>query len=335
MDHRIMNAAFIQETGPPENIHYGEFPAPNPGPGQILIQTEAVAINPIDTYIRAGKIPMDIPLPYIPGCDFAGKVIGLGEGVTEFKEGDRVWGSNQGLLGRQGTFAEQMAVDACWAYPIPDSVKSEDIAAVSLVGITAHLGLFAEANLQAGQTLFVQGGSGGVGSMVVQMAKITGARIITTAGSQAKAALCRSLGADEVILYKESSVADQLKALAPKGVSVWWETLREPDFDLAVASMAPRGCMILMAGRDARPTFPVGSFYVKQCRLHGFVMFGATPEAQAACANDINQWMSEGKLKARIDRVMKLSDAAEAHRLQAANTVENSGVLAGKIVLTP
>jgi len=330
-----MKAAFIQETGLPDVIQYGEFPAPTPGPGQILIQTEAVSINPIDTYIRAGKIPMEIPMPYIPGCDFAGKVIGLGEGVTQFKEGDRVWGSNQGLLGRQGTFAEQIAVDACWAYPIPEPVKSEDIAAVSLVGITAHLGLFAEANLQAGQILFVQGGSGGVGSMVVQMAKIAGARVITTAGSQAKAEVCRSLGADEVILYKESSVADQLKNLAPEGVSVWWETLRDPDFDLAVASMAPRGCMILMAGRDARPSFPVGHFYVKQCRLHGFVMFGATPEAQADCAKDINQWMSEGKLKARIDRVLKLSDTAEAHRLQGANTVENSGVLAGKIVLTP
>ncbi len=334
-NHQNMNAAFIQEPGPPEVIQYGSFPEPSPASGQILIQTEAVSINPIDTYIRAGKIPMEIPKPYVPGCDFAGKVIGLGEGVTRFKEGDRVWGSNQGLLGRQGTFAEKIAVDACWAYPIPDTVRSEDVAAVSLVGITAHLGLFAEAQLQPDQTVFVQGGSGGVGSMVVQMAKIAGARVITTAGSQAKADVCRSLGADEVILYKEASVADQLKELAPEGVSVWWETLREADFDLAVASMAPRGCMILMAGRDARPTFPVGPFYVKQCRLHGFVMFGATAEAQATCAKDINQWMSEGKLKSRIDRVMKLSDTAEAHRLQAANTVENSGVLTGKIVLTP
>lgn len=330
-----MKAAFIQEQGPPEVIQYGDYPEPSPGADQILVQTEAVSINPIDTYIRSGKIPMEIPKPYVPGCDFAGKVIGIGENVTQFKEGDRVWGSNQGLLGRQGTFAEKIAVDACWAYPTPDSVSSEDVAAVSLVGITAHLGLFAEAKLQSDQTIFVQGGSGGVGSMVTQMAKIAGARVITTAGSQEKANVCRSLGADDVILYKESSVADQLKQLAPQGVSVWWETLREPDFDLAITAMAPRGCMILMAGRDARPTFPVGPFYVKQCRLHGFVMFGATADAQAACAQDINRWMAEGKLKARIDRVMQLSDTAEAHRLQAANTVENAGVLAGKIVLTP
>ena len=210
---------------------------------------EAVSVNPIDTYIRSGKIPMELPNPFIVGCDFAGKVIGLGEGVVSFKEGDRVWGSNQGLLGRQGTFAEKITIDEQWAYPTPDSVSSEDIAAVSLVGITAHLGLFAEARLQAGQSLFVQGGSGGVGSMVVQMAKIAGARVITTAGSKAKADICRSLGADDVILYKEASVKETLKTLVPDGVSVWWETLREPNFEQAVESLAPMGCMILMAGR--------------------------------------------------------------------------------------
>lgn len=330
-----MKAAFIQETGPPELIQYGDLPTPSPSKGQILIEVEAVSVNPIDTYIRSGKIPMETPKPFIVGCDFAGKVIECGEGASRFKIGDRVWGSNQGLLGRQGTFAEQIVVDEQWAYPTPDSVSSEDVAAVSLVGITAHLGLFAEAKLQAGQTLFVPGGSGGVGSMVVQMAKIAGARVVTTAGSSAKAELCRSLGADEVILYKEETIEDRLKQLAPDGVSVWWESLREPNFDLAVTSMAPRGCMILMAGREARPNFPVGPFYVKQCRLHGFVMFAASPSSQSKCADDINQWMQDGKLKARIDRVLPLSETVEAHRLQADSTVDGSGVLSGKIVLNP
>ncbi len=330
-----MKAAFIQETGTHEVIQYSELPVPTPGKGQILIQVEAVSVNPIDTYIRSGKIPMETPKPFIVGCDFAGRVIGKGEGASRFSVGDRVWGSNQGLLGRQGTFAEQIVIDEHWAYHTPDNVTSEDIAAVSLVGITAHLGLFSESQLQAGQTLFVPGGSGGVGSMVVQMAKIAGARVITTAGDADKAELCVSIGADEVILYKEESIEDRLKSLAPEGVSVWWETLREPNFDLAVSSLAPRGCMILMAGREARPNFPVGPFYVKQCRLHGFVMFGATPDAQAHCANDINQWMKDGKLKARIDRVLPLSETAEAHRLQAENTVDGSGVLKGKLVLKP
>ncbi|MBT7534331.1 MAG: NADPH:quinone reductase [Verrucomicrobia bacterium] len=330
-----MKAAFIQETGEPDVIQYENLPNPSPSRGQLLIEVEAVSVNPIDTYIRSGKIPMEKPLPFILGCDFAGKVIQCVEGNSQFKPGDRVWGSNQGLLGRQGTFAEQIVIDEQWAYPTPDSVSSEDIASISLVGITAHLGLFAEAQLQPGQTLFVPGGSGGVGSMVVQMAKIAGAHVITTAGNSAKAEACRTIGADEVILYREQCLENELKKLAPEGVSVWWETLREPDFDLAVSAMAPRGCMILMAGREARPNFPVGPFYVKQCRLHGFVMFGASASAQSKCAEDINQWMQEGKLKARIDRILPLSETAEAHRLQADNTVKGTGVLSGKIVLKP
>jgi NADPH2:quinone reductase len=246
-----------------------------------------------------------------------------------------VWGTNQGLLGRQGTFAEYTAVDEWWLYPTPPGVTDEQAAALALVAITAHLGLVREADLRSGETLFVNGGSGGVGSAVVQMAKILGARTITTAGSEQKAELCQKLGADHVILYKATGVAGPLKKIAPTGVHVWWETLRMPDFDLAVGALAARGRMIVMAGRDARPPFPVGPFYVKGCSLHGFVMFLATPEEQQTCASDINQWMGDVRLKANIDRVLPLSAAAEAHELQEDSTVKQSGALHGKIVLKP
>jgi NADPH2:quinone reductase len=123
--------------------------------------------------------------------------------------------------------------------------------------------------------------------------------------------------------------------LAPEGVHVFWETLREPDFDFAVASMASSGRMILMAGRDARPVFPVGPFYVKGCSLHGFAMFKASVESQQRAASDINHWLKTGKLRAQIDRVLPLDQAAEAHRLQESNTIGKSGVLQGKIVLDP
>ncbi|MEK9861667.1 MAG: zinc-binding dehydrogenase, partial [Verrucomicrobiota bacterium] len=149
---------------------------------------------------------MDLPSPFIVGCDFAGRVLQVGSQVTQFKPGDRVWGSNQGLLGRQGTFAERIAIDAQWAYKLPDEVSFESAAAVALVGITAHLGLFAEAGLQAGQTLFIPGGSGGVGSMVVQMASLHGAKVITTAGSPGKAERWRELGAAVVLLSRVRSV---------------------------------------------------------------------------------------------------------------------------------
>ena len=330
-----MKAAYINKTGPPENILYGDLPAPKPGPTQCLVKVSAVALNPVDTYIRAGMIQMPLPAPFIVGCDLAGTVAEIGPGVTRFEPGDRVWGSNQGLLGRQGTFAEYCAVDECWLYPTPYDVTDEQAAASALVGITAHLGLVRDAKLEKGETIFVHGGSGGVGSTVVQMAKAIGARVVATAGSAKKVELCRQLGADFVINYKTQNVEVELKSIAPAGVNVWWETLREPNFDLAVGALSARGRMIVIAGREARPSFPVGPFYVKGCSLHGFVMFMASPKEQHDAADDINRWLAEGKLKANIDRVMPLSQAAMAHRLQEESTIGHSGALAGKIVLKP
>ena len=330
-----MKAAYIKRTGPPENISYDELPPPTPGPTQCLVKVGAVAVNPVDTYIRGGMIQMPLPSPFIVGCDLAGTVVEVGPGVTAFEPGDRVWGSNQGLLGRQGTFAELCAVDECWLYPTPAGVSDEQVAALALVGITAHLGLVRHAELQKGETIFVHGGSGGVGSTVVQMAKAIGARVIATAGSDRKAELCRKLGADFVLHYNTQNVEAELKRLAPAGVNVWWETLREPDFDLAVGALAARGRMIIMAGREARPPFPVGPFYVKGATLSGFVMFMATPEEQRDCAEEINRWLVEGKLRANIDRLLPLSQAAAAHRLQEESTIGKSGALTGKIVLKP
>lgn len=255
--------------------------------------------------------------------------------MSRFKPGDRVWGTNQGLVGRQGTFAEFCAVDECWLYPTPAGVDDQVAAANALVGVTAHLGLFREANLKSGETVFVQGGSGGVGSVVIQMAKAIGAQVLATAGSDEKVSLCQQLGADEAVNYRSQSVEDRAAEFAPQGFNVFWETQRDPDFDKIVALMAERGRIILMAGRDARPQFPVGPFYVKECSLHGFVMFKASPEELRTCAEDINSWLAANKLKANISKVFPLAEAAAAHQLQEKNTLEKAGTLAGKIVLQP
>jgi NADPH2:quinone reductase len=201
--------------------------------------------------------------------------------------------------------------------------------------VTAHLGLFREANLQAGESVFVHGGTGGVGSMVVQMAKAVGARVIATGGSDEKCARCQELGADVAVNYKTQDVAAAIQEFSPDGVNVVWETLREPDFDALVSYLAERGRLILMAGREARPEFPVGPFYVKGCSLHGLVMFKATADELRACADDMNRWMSAGKLHAQIGKTLPLSEAATAHRLQEENTLQKSGTLSGKIVLKP
>ncbi len=330
-----MKAAFIETTGSPDVIRYGDLPNPTPRDGEVLVRVHASAVNPIDLYVRAGTVPMSLPKPFVPGCDLAGTVEAVGPGATRFKSGDRVWGSNQGLLGRQGTLAEYAAVGEEWLYPTPANVSDIEAAAAALTGITAHLGLFQYARLQPGETVFVNGGTGGVGSMVVQMTKAAGGRVITTVGSAEKAQQCRSWGADNVLNYKTDDVPTKVHELTGgQGVNVWYETQREPDFLRTVNLMAPRGRVVVIAGRQARPPFPVGPFYVKGLALYGFAMFNATPDEQRRCAEDINQWLAAGKLHAPVGRSFPLAEAAAAHRLLEENTLGKAGTLSGKVVVT-
>ncbi|MCI0642261.1 MAG: NADPH:quinone reductase [Gemmataceae bacterium] len=331
-----MKAAFFDKTGEPEVIRYGDLPDPVPKAGEILVKVGAAALNPIDVYIRAGTIPMQLPQPFITGCDAAGAVKAVGLGVARFKVGDRVWGSNQGLLGRQGTCAEYVCASEDWFYPTPAEVSDAEAAAAALVGITAHLGLFRCAKLHGGETVFVNGGAGGVGSMVVQMAKAGGAKVVTTVGSAEKAELCRSWGADCVLNYKTDDIPAKVKEFTKgQGVNVWYETQREPDFARTVDLLAWRGRMIIMAGRQAQPVFPVGPFYVKDCSLFGFVMFKATPDEQRQCAADINKWLGWKKLRVPIGKTFPLAQTAAAHRLLEENTLRKAGTLTGKVVVSP
>ncbi|HEV3122056.1 MAG TPA: alcohol dehydrogenase catalytic domain-containing protein, partial [Isosphaeraceae bacterium] len=169
-----MRAAYIEATGPPEVIQVGDLPTPQPGAGEVLVRVRASALNPIDLYVRAGTVTMPLSFPFIPGCDLAGTVEALGPGAQRFQVGERVWGSSQGVLGRQGTLAEYAAVSEDWLYATPPKLSDTDAAAQAAVGITAHLGLFERGQLKAGEAVYVPGGSGGVGAMVIQMAKASG-----------------------------------------------------------------------------------------------------------------------------------------------------------------
>lgn len=331
-----MKAAFITETGPPDVIQVGELPTPEPGMGEVLIKVAAVAINPIDTYIRSGAVSIPLTFPYVIGCDLAGTIEKCGPGVIGFQPGDRVWGSNQGLFGRQGSFSEYACVEQNWLYATPDSMTDMEAAAGALVGITAHLGLFLHGALQAGEVVFVNGGTGGVGSCVVQLAKAAGARVIATVGNEEKMRLCSSWGADVVLDYHSPTLDDDIRQSSEEfgGVHLWFETQREPTLDRTVSLMAPRGRIILMAGRDARPEFPVGPFYVKDLRMHGFAMFNALPEEQANCASMIETLARSGRWKPQIGHTLPLGEAVAGHRLQEENTLQNQGTLSGKIVLT-
>jgi NADPH:quinone reductase len=330
-----MKAAFITQIGPPDVLQYGNQPDPQPGSGQVLVKVRAVAINPIDTYIRAGAVKLPIQFPYIVGCDLAGTVEKCGSGVKRFKPGDRVWGSNQGLFGRRGSFGEYAAVDEQWLYPTPSGQSDAEAAAGALVGITAHLGLVLHGNLKPGEVVFVNGGTGGVGSAVVQFAKALGARVIATVGSEDKQRLCESWGADLVLNYRSPTLDDDIRAFteASGGVNLWFETQREPTFDRTVPMMARRGRIIVMAGREARPEFPVGPFYVNDLHLAGFAMFNASPDEQRAAAEFMNSRYEQGQWRPMIGQKFPLSEAAAAHRMQEENTLGKAGKLSGKIVL--
>jgi NADPH:quinone reductase len=328
-----MRAAYIEETGPPEVIKVGELPEPQPGPGQVLVKVRATALNPLDLYLRSGLVPMPLAFPYVIGCDLAGTVAKLGQGATRFAVGDRVWGSNQGLLGRPGTAAEFAAVDQEWLYPTPDKLSDNDAAAMALVGITAQLGLFRFGQLKSGETIYVPGGSGGVGQMVVQMAKASGAKVATSAGSPERVEFCRGLGADPALNYKTDNVPARLREFAPEGVDIWFETQREPNLEISIPLLRKHGRLILLAGRTAKPALPLGAFYPRNCAIFGFAMFNSPPDEQRHCANEMNRIVQEGELKASVGKIFPLDQAAEAERFLEANTMKGAGSLTGKVVI--
>jgi NADPH:quinone reductase len=324
-----MRAAYIEKVGPPENIRFGELPTPAVGPSDVLVKTTAVCVDPVDTLIRSGQLPEELPFPFILGRDMVGVVEAIGPAVTRFSRGDQVWCNNQGHHGRQGTFAEYLSVQENLLYPLPQGVDDKEVVAFVHSGLTACLGL-EEARLQPGESIFINGGAGNVGSAVLQLARARGARIIATAGDTAGLDWCRGVGADCAVNYKTDDVDRAVAEFAPEGVNVYWDVSGKPDFDQAVRRVAPRGRIIVMCGYGARPPFPVGPFYVKRCSMHGFAITYASDTELQTSADEINRWLAQGKLKVRIDRALPLSEAATAHRL-----MEDHTPLAGKIVLVP
>jgi NADPH:quinone reductase len=325
-----MKAAFIKQFGPPENIIYDNFPIPKVGEHDVLVKTTNIAVNHVDTYIRSGKFSINLSLPYIFGRDLCGIVEAVGKGIRNFSVGDSVWSCSMGYAGRQGSYADFVSIPENLLYKLPDSVDPENAVGVFQSAMTACHGLIRFAQLKKGETILINGGSGSVGSTLIQLAKTIGARIIATAGSKEKVDWCLSLGAEKAINYKNEDVSKAAKVFAPEGINVYWDTSKEPNFETAIPLLAPEGRFILMAGADAHPTLPVGEFYRKNCAMYGFSIFAATIEEMGAYANIINRCLAEGQLQAKIDRVLPLNEAAKAHKL-----LEIDKTIWGKIVLKP
>ncbi len=332
-----MNAAFIVRTGGTDVVQYGKLSRPTPAPGQVLVKVGAVAVNPIDIDVRSGALPMPLRFPYVVGSDLAGTVTMRGIGARRFAEGDRVWGSNQGLFGRQGTFSEYVAVDEKWLYPTPPGESDAEAAAGAMVGITANLGLFRTARLRHGEVVFVNGGSGGVGSAVIQQAKAAGARVIATVGSPWKQKFCQNLQADLVLDYRSPSLDEEIREFAAPfgGIDVWIETQREPALERAMGMMALGGRIVLIAGRKAHPALPLEESHARELALVGGSIRHMLPDAQRECAMALNALYTSGAWRPHVGMTFSLSQAAAAQQLQQTNTFQKRGALVGKIVVIP
>jgi NADPH:quinone reductase len=322
-----VKAIRVHETGGPEVMRLEELPTPNPGQGQALVKVEAIGVNFVDIYNRSGLYKN--PLPFTPGSEGAGTVEGVGPGVTEVKVGDRVGWAQVG-----GSYATHVVAPAQKLILIPEGVNSRDAAAVLLQGLTAHYLATSTYPLKTGDSCLVHAAAGGVGRLLCQIAKQRGARVIGTAGSPEKAAIARDGGADEVILYREQDfVAEVRRLTGGAGVQVVYDMVGKDTFDGSLSSLARRGCLVLV-GQASGPVPPLdprvmntkGSLYLTRPSLGDYTV---TREELLARANDVLTWLSEGKLRLRVDRTYPLAEAAEAHRaLEGRQT-------AGKVQLMP
>ena len=318
-------AAYITELGAPEVIRYGVVPIPAIGPTDVLVRSEALAVNPVDCLIRAGVYRTPTPFPFIVGRDVAGVVVVAGPGAAGFAVGDRVWSNSLGHGGRQGSFSDYVVVAADRCYHLPDAVSADAAVAVFHPAATAYLALFRHANLQPGETVYVGGGAGNVGRATIELAAAAGARVIASARPE-DFDDCAALGASAVVDYQDGAAA--VAKAASEGVDVYLDTSGHHDFAAALEVLAKGGRIVIMAG-TARVPLPVSALFQRDARLVGFVISDALVSDLAAAAALINKRLAAGGLKPRIASTMTLADTAQAHRLVEARTVR------GRIVLHP
>jgi NADPH2:quinone reductase len=311
-DSDTMQAVRLHEPGGAEALRMEQVPVPRPGPGEALVRTDAAGINFIEVYQRTGLYK--IPLPATLGSEGAGEVVEVGAGVEEVRAGDRVaW------AGGFGAYAEYAVVPAAKLVPLPASVSARLGAAVMLQGLTAHYLATSTYPLRAGERCAVHAAAGGVGLLLVQIAKMRGAHVIATAGSDEKAELARAAGADEVIVYTRDDFAAEVRRMTGGGgVQVIYDSVGKSTFLPGLDVLAPRGMMVLF-GQSSGPVDPVdpqllnqkGSLFLTRPTLGHYV---ATREELLRRANDLFAWMAADQLSVRIGAEYALADVAEAHR---------------------
>ena len=321
-----MRAIQVAAPGGPEALRVADLATPEPGPGQARVQVEAAGVNFIDTYQRSGAYKL--ALPAVLGSEGAGVVEALGEGVNGLSEGTRVvWAS------QLGSYAEQVVLDADGLVVVPDGIDSRTAAAVMLQGMTAHYLAVDTFPLGPDHVALVHAASGGVGHLLVQVAKRRGARVLATTSTDDKARLAREAGADEVIRYDEVDFAPAVAELVAGGVDVVYDSVGKTTFARSLTCLRPRGYLVLF-GQSSGAVEPLdpqrlaaeGSLFLTRPTLAHYT---ATRAELVGRARDLFAWIAAGELDVRIDRTWPLEQAAEAHRYLEA------GQTRGKLLLLP
>ncbi len=323
-----MKAIQVQKTGGPEVLTLVDLPIPKPKANEAVVKIAASGVNFIDVYFREGRYPAT--LPFTDGQEAAGTVTEVGSEVKSVKAGDRVAFSNV-----VGTYAEYAAVPAERLVHVPDKITDQQAAAAMLQGMTAHYLSHTTHQLKQGDTVLIHAAAGGVGLLLVQMARNIGARVIGTAGSEEKAKLAREAGADEVILYTNQDFETETKRLTEgKGVHVVYDGVGQTTFDKGLNVLRPRGHMVLF-GASSGPVPAVDP--IKQLMAKGsltltrpsLIHYVTSRDELQQRAGEVFAMIGAGKLKLRISRTYKLEEVQQAHRdMEGRKTT-------GKILLVP
>jgi len=322
-----MKAIRVYEPGGPGVLHYEDVPTPTPGSDEALVRLEAIGVNYIDIYHRTGLYKR--PLPFTPGLEGAGVVATVGSNVRDLQVGDRV-----AYTGVPGAYAEYAVVPAWRLVKLPEALDAKAGAAAMLQGMTAHYLTHTTYPLKRGETALVHAAAGGVGLLLVQMAKRLGARVFGTVSTEAKAQLAQEAGADAIILYTEKDFEVEVKRLTNgQGVNVVYDSVGKTTFARSLNVLLPRGYLVLF-GQSSGPVPPLdpamltekGSLFLTRPTLAHYT---ATREELLQRASAVLGWVASGQLKLRVDQTFPLAEAAEAHRrLEGRQTT-------GKVLLFP
>ena len=322
-----MKTIRVHETGAPEQLHYEDTPMPEPGANEVRVKIEAAGLNYIDVNQRAGVYPMT--LPFVPGQEAAGTIDAIGPGVTRFAIGDRV-----AYALARGAYADYAVVPAWQVVHVPDTISTQVAAAVMLQGLTAHYLACSTYPLKPGDTTLVHAAAGGVGLLLVQMAKMRGARVIGTVSTEEKAQLAREAGADDIIQYTEVDFETEVKRLTnDAGVNVVYDAVGQTTFDKSLNCLAKQGYMVLygqasgpVPAFDLRRLGASGSLFITRPTLGDYARDTAELTSRT---DEMFRWIESGKLNVHIDRTYPLADAPQAHQYMQDRKTK------GKVLLIP